>query len=369
MNKKMMFAIIVILIFMIIIIVAKFSYKQTDNSVGAKVDYLEENKDEIYVVSTMQDTIKENSAWCGTFQLVWNDMQDNLTKGKVEVDEPNEFIENLNKQKFNEKHLSEESYYKKWGLVNADLKKEIENGIKAKFNENSDILNSIDWNEGYKKYLFYAMLKKEFEFPNEFDILEPSNFKNIENVQYFGIDEDTEYEAREQVEVLYYNGEEDFAVKLQTKTNDEVILARKDNSINFEDMYNNILNKNENFSGSTNFKEGDILKVPNLKIDVFRRFNEVIDKTFLDKDVGTITIDEAIQTIKMELDNKGGKIKSEALIVSKFTSAAPIAIEEPREFIFNDDYVIFLKETDKDLPYFAACINDINLFVDEDTAE
>ena len=275
--------------------------------------------------------------------------------------EPNVFADNLNKQSFKAKDLSEESYYKTWGLVSKSLRDEIEHGIKDKFNETSDILNSIDWTEEPEKYLFYAMLKKEFEFPKEFDILEKSNFKNIENVDYFGIDESTDSSVRNQVDVLYYENNNNFAVKLNTKTNDEIILARKNNGINFEEIYNEIIKRSQEFKGEKTFGEKDVLKVPNLNMDVLRKFDEVIGKTFLDKDGESMCIAQALQTIKMELNNKGGKIKSEAAIVT--LKSAMVAVEyQPREFIFNDDYVIFLKEKDKDVPYFAAFINDINLF-------
>ena len=64
-----------------------------------------------------------------------------------------------------------------------------------------------------------------------------------------------------------------------------------------------------------------------------------------------------MQTIKFELDKRGGKIKSEAgMMVNK----AAINPKEPREFLVDDTFTIFLRETEKDLPYFAAQISDIS---------
>lgn len=39
--------------------------------------------------------------------------------------------------------------------------------------------------------------------------------------------------------------------------------------------------------------------------------------------------------------------------------AAIIPKEEKREFLVDDTFTIFLKENDKDLPYFVAQIDDI----------
>ena len=46
------------------------------------------------------------------------------------------------------------------------------------------------------------------------------------DVQYFGIDENTENSVGNQIEVLYYNSKEDFAILINTKTNDEVIFCK-----------------------------------------------------------------------------------------------------------------------------------------------
>ena len=65
------------------------------------------------------------------------------------------------------------------------------------------------------------------EFEKEFEELENGQFGNYENVKYFGIKKKTSEKVREQVKVLYYNSKEDFAIKLLTKSNDEVIISRR----------------------------------------------------------------------------------------------------------------------------------------------
>ena len=123
--------------------------------------------------------------------------------------------------------MSEESYYKIYGNPTLELKEQIEKAIKEKFNETSDILGDFNWNDkNPEDYFLYSMLKKEFEFPKVFSKLDNSTFGNYENVKYFGINKSTNKEVREQVQVLYYNSKEDFAIKLITKSNDEVIISR-----------------------------------------------------------------------------------------------------------------------------------------------
>lgn len=39
----------------------------------------------ITVVPTMRDTITADSSWCGTFQLVWNDMKNDVVKKRCYI--------------------------------------------------------------------------------------------------------------------------------------------------------------------------------------------------------------------------------------------------------------------------------------------
>lgn len=330
------------------------------------------NSDEIEIVPTLLDKVSNNSSWCGTFQLVWNDMVNEIADGKLEFNEPSEITENLNKQTFTEDDISEEYYYKAWGLKTIELKTEIENGIKEKFDETSDILDDISWekeelnddsNPDVNRYLFYVMLKREFAFENEFTILENGKFgDDYDNVEYFGIDNETADVVRKQVEVLYYNSETDFAVQLNTETGDKVILIRNAEGQTFQEIYDNMYEKANNFSGKIDFGENDTLKVPNLNIDKKKNYEELKGNIFTTVDGKRGEIQEAIQSIKMKLDNTGGSIKSEALIDLKMEAVAIGVEEEAREFNFDGAFTIFLQEDEKEKPYFAANITDINLF-------
>lgn len=323
---------------------------------------IEESKHQVLIVPTMKDVVGENSAWCATFQLVWNDMQDNLVDGDIKFEKPSVMVDNLNSQIFKENDISKEYYYKKCGLMTLSLKEEIENGIEKKFGEKSDILDLFDWEDRGNRYFFYSMLRRDFEFLNEFEILEKSNFKDTENVEYFGIENSEEIGLRNQVLVLYYENEDDFAVKLYTKSNDEIILATKDNGVNFEEIYNDIVQKTERFKGKTEFGKLDTLKIPNLNMDFLKEYEELAGNPFLLKDGTLAEIEKAIQTIQMKLDNKGGSIKSEAAM-SVLKSAIVFEESKPRNFSFNKDFVLFLKETNREIPYFGATVSDINLFI------
>ena len=96
-------------------------------------------------------------------------------------------VTNLNKMDFNTSMISEEYYYKKYGFKTLSLKKEIEQGIKNKFNQTSDILDSFGWNQedltnNDDRYFFYTMLYREFEYNNKFSVLKNDKFGNYDMV-------------------------------------------------------------------------------------------------------------------------------------------------------------------------------------------
>ena len=82
----------------------------------------------VEVVPTMNDKIDSDSTWCGTFQLVWNDMINEVVRQDILFKDNNDMVTNLNKMDFNTSMISEEYYYKKYGFKTLSLKKEIEQG-------------------------------------------------------------------------------------------------------------------------------------------------------------------------------------------------------------------------------------------------
>ncbi len=70
-------------------------------------------------------------------------------------------------------------------------------------------------------------------------------------------------------------------------------------------------------------------------------------------------IKQALQTIEFELNNYGGSVKSEALIEDVKNSI----LNKVGEFIFNDTFLLYLKEENKEKPYFALRVDNTDILV------
>ena len=305
-------------------------------------------------------TIDSNKVWVGTFNLVWNDFMNDVIKGKVEFEDgESELANELNKQSFTADQLSENSYFKIQGQANSeDLKNKIQNGIKQKFNENSQLIDRIDWNDS-NGYVLYAMLKKEFNFLEPFSTAMGSmKFNNSETrVKCFGVDSSNNPIASKNVEVLFYNSEDDFAIKLKTKEGEKVILYKTTGeNKTFEENYQEIKKQQSNYSGKATFGKTDMLRIPFIKVNDEINYDELCGREIKNS---KYYIKQALQTIDFELNNVGGSVKSEAVIDSAMNDEN----ENVRKMIFDSDFILYLKEENKEQPYFALKVDNTDVLV------
>ena len=316
-------------------------------------------KEDFEILPTMNSVSSaKNQVWVGTFQLIWNDLVNELIKQPVEfVGYKSVMAENLNEQDFTTNDLSESAYYKKWCLASPQMKKEIEKGIKEKFNETSDILDMFDWTPGYKKYFLYAMLKKDFQYLKPFDKLDDGEFRGSEGkVKYFGIDKDSKASLRETVRVLYYNNQDDCALALKSTQGDIVYLYRTDDNKKLDELYSDMMAKADSYKGNKLFASKDEFKAPMIDFKSEREFPEICNKQIKNTE---FEISKAVETVQFKMDETGVKLKSEAGMMMRATSIGPGHVITPRYFYFDGKYVIFLIEDGKTKPYFAMKIEDV----------
>lgn len=60
----------------------------------------------ITVVPTMYDEISSDVAWSPTFELIWNDLKNEIVKQDIVFEEKNKIVDNLNKEYFQENMIN-----------------------------------------------------------------------------------------------------------------------------------------------------------------------------------------------------------------------------------------------------------------------
>ncbi len=284
-----------------------------------------------------------NQVWAGAFQLAWDEAKEELGNLTNITKEARQTVEGLNEgDAFSADDLSG-GYYQKHGINDESLRQEIENGI-AKLGERSQILDDMNWDAS--GMLFYAMLKKDLKFTKPFkDMGEDSFGTKEEKVKYFGASQFGK--DRESVYVLFYNSENDFAVRLSSKRNDEIYLYRTDDKGNFKQLYEDMQAKEEAWPHHHSLDEEDSFKAPILNFNAKKEFVELEGLSFKNG----YTIQKAMENVQFEINKEGVKVVSEGEV------GASRGVSIPWNCDFTDRYVIFIQEQGKK-PYFALLVED-----------
>lgn len=224
-----------------------------------------------------------DTIWCGTFQLAWNELINQYGKEIDLKDYNSELIDKLNKQSFTKDMLSEDSYYIKVAETTPSLKEEIKQEMKKKFGKNSAVLDNIDFNQK-NGITIYTALNKKFEFLEIFDDLEDKKFGETDKIiKCFGIDKKSDKSLYKNVEVMYYgwnkeSEEWEYAAKLKTKENEEVILANISSIGDFDETYKKVLELENTYEETKEFQDIDIIEIPYMNINFTINYEELCRK-------------------------------------------------------------------------------------------
>ena len=229
-------------------------------------NYIKNNTNhKITMNPSYQSTLNENTInnlWIGTLDLAWKDLKEKIGIEKIEIEGENpqpQIVNDLNISRFSKEMLDSNDY-------KINVERTVTNGYK------------ID-----------ATLNKELNFLEVFD-----NFSNDYNwtfgdneefIKYFGINNASSEELNKNIEVLFYNKisnessfSNDMAIKLKTKEGDEIILYRTDDQKSFDEYYNDIQVKANQYTGKKEFSKKDELRIPYIRINGMISYDELYDK-------------------------------------------------------------------------------------------
>ncbi len=275
---------------------------------------------------SFESTIDENTinnVWIGTLDLAWKELEEKLGR-KIELEEVVGIAEELNKSEFAKDMLDENDY-------EISIEKTVTDGydINAKLDKNLSFLTPFD------------------NFSNDYNYTFGKD--GTEYIKYFGINNASKEELNDNVEVLFYNEDNEFAVKLRTNESDEIILYRTDEDKSFDTYYNDIKEKTNNYEGSKIFEREDELLVPYVRVNGIISYNELKFKKI--KDSNGMYINNVIQDVNFNLNESGCNLESHANVTTEYLSV------RSRYFDFRDKFIIFMKEKTADRPYFSLKVD------------
>jgi hypothetical protein len=315
------------------------------------------------VVATLDAPIAPgtNVLWCGTFQLVWNEVC-GLVGEDIHFTNDPAMVAELNKKAFTSNDLDPASYVAVAGFVKDDIHAKIRKALFDKFGNSAKpaLVPDESLTPHPDDIVAYTYLFKNLEFAVPFERLERGlNFGGRE-VAAFGMtgDKSAHKKMAAQILILYQREYNDFVIELKTKSaQDRLILAK--------------IQPGKTLGETIQMVEALILSgrplkigpeyefaVPKFNFDIARTYNEIENANLDVKNPavkpGTSVV-SAQQDIRFQLDEKGVRLKSEAHLAAAGVDMLYLAFDKP--------FLVMLRRADAKSPYFAMWVDNPELLV------
>ncbi len=315
----------------------------------------------------------KNVIWCSSFQLAWNEIRDNVIGAPLQIVGAQALAHRLNNAPHRASDLESRSVYAAGGWIRDGIVERIEKEMAARFpsRELPDFNNFEDMGG----ILAYSYLTANVPFRHPFRQLDEGfTFTDSQRaetlVSGFGLWEAylSRYERiREQVEILYVGWEDpnqpwgpmkEYALDLCRHSKPyQIVVAVVEPKGSLAETYEHIQRGMEQFRNHRDYSHtrwfhgGDDLRVPEMFWRIDHRFTELVGKMVAN---ARMPIVEAMQTIEFRLDRSGAMLESVAFMA---------IAAEPREFLFNRPFLIYMKKRDADRPFFMMWVDNAELLV------
>lgn len=335
-----------------------------DNKEVVATKNSEGNKTKIYSILNVPME-KSNMIWCGTFQLAWNELRDNIIKEDIILKNEDKISPQLNKKAFTKDYLNEKDYIAMAGYNKDNIVEKINKTLNDKFNEGGKW--KVESNlQSPDDILAYSFLKKNFEFKYAFEKIKDGLTFGGTKVKAFGIADTKEADIRDnlatQVMLLNYKNDDNFIISLKGKNeDDEIVLAKIPQSDTLENTLNYALSNSNESSKKIALTGEDTIKVPMLTFDIDKHFTELENKPLKNKGFEDYTIVSALQRIEFSLTEKGAELKSKAEIA--LSKGLLYEISNPKKLIFDKPFLLFMKEKGDKKPYFAVWVDNPEVMI------
>ena len=321
-----------------------------------------------YITPHLEHKIKKgkNVLWCTTFQIAWNELC-KLNGEPIQMANAPEMVSILNKQSVTRTDLDEASYIAMAGIMGDGIITRIEKALEEKFHGQSspNVVLPILKQTLTGFWITYCYLFKHLPFRYDFDRLPQGLNFSRDKVQCFGFDRKWVQHTSGlvgQVRVRDYRNPDDFIIELitQSKT-DRLILAKIHPETTLSQTIMTVQKRLTRGKRASIVPQSSLM-VPVLNFDLLRSFTELYGKPIRSNNpniAGTPFV-VALQQIRFRFDEKGAVLKSEAGGAGGGGSPKK---PRPLNLIFNKPFLIMIKKTDAEMPYFALWVDNTELLV------
>lgn len=315
------------------------------------------------VVPALESTLPEgqNMIWCSSFQVAWNELKD-VVNGPVKLNSNPPITDFLNTAKQSKDDISPENVYARAGLVQDGIIQEIKAEMALKFP--GEMVSIRDVAEPAIIAYAYQQANVRFTVPyveTNWPLVFTDPFGKKTQVTSFmprGKTWNAISKRGERAAILFAVMTEqyevtEFAVDLCPNSSpDQVVVARLVPKDNLLETYLYIEEKMKG-NAALEMEEDDVLLVPNLCWKIRHDVSELHGQCLENAGYEGMPIAKAMQVIEFQLDRRGAILKSEAVVEA--------AASQPREFICDRPFLIYMKKRGATYPFFMMWIENAEL--------
>jgi hypothetical protein len=324
-------------------------------------------------VATLPLDPKKNCVYCGVFQLAWSELTQSVGKGPLLLEGSPPAGAELNAARFTRDDASTCQVEIGAGPATADMLKECADKLRDINAARPEVLEKAAANP--QNFIAYGILAKTLKFEKRFDELEPSTFHGAsgdEQVKCFGHDisqrrnGEVVDELFEQVFIADYVSKNDFVLCLKPDSkDDDIVLARVPPRETLQatvDAVSQRVAAARKEDSLKSYYSGEVLQIPLITVGVMHEFKD-LERNFVTPDLRARFISTALQAIRFKLDRSGAILKSIVVVatVEKDKVEVPGKPNEPRAFVFDGPFLVYLGKRGSARPYFAAWIANAEL--------
>jgi hypothetical protein len=315
-----------------------------------------------------------NSVYCATFQMAWDQLKERFG-GPLRYQQPVPLADRLNRETFDVKHISADSYFVFCNEWEPGIGQKIQALRDKKFPQSSLPVPEIPGAPG--GYVAYTYLFKLLEFAYLFERNQESlafhHSTAVSRVASFGSPGHNSLTGHRgsdlagQVRVFSYASPDDFVIALYPRDyGDEIVLAKLPPGQTMEETIGLVQARIEKRAvpGQDEFwnPNQEPLWVPLIRLNLHRRYSELEGKPFqVPGFAGTIV--STSQDLRFRLDETGARVESQADLTSK-TAAMPLESRpKPRRLLFDRPFLVMLRRLEAKTPYLAVWIGNADLLV------
>ncbi|MEA1973098.1 MAG: hypothetical protein U9N34_07395, partial [Candidatus Cloacimonadota bacterium] len=269
------------------------------------------------IITPVLDTKIEkgkNLIFCGTFQLAWDELNQEITPDDIKLEGNPSLVEKLNNGLFSKKSISDKNHV-------AFAGKATKENLDKLFQKLSKFLKPEEYPNfplEPSSYFAYSYLTKQLPFKEAFETdlnIEFQNQNISSIVEGFGISNYHSNNSKDtflssQLRILDYNNDDDYIIQLISEdSDDELILAKTEPKTSLFKTIRAVQKRIDN-GNSSSIKSNEILKIPIIDLEVKHLFKELLEKNFENNNFKQYSIEKALQSIDFRLDEKGASLTS-----------------------------------------------------------